>query len=157
MWPKYLDRSNCLMLTFWLSALPAWLNSNPPLWASPQILDYLIDQSWRGHSLGGPKPTEPPQEPWPVVSWVASPPGGRLALRRCLGWSICLAMARGVGGCQISPRPGDCWGLCGWLQKQGWSLSTWHWIPAEILAPGAPWSPGSASRLLSGIWPESAP
>lgn len=70
-----------------------------------------------GHQAMGCKEDQTPSRAL-ICSWVASPPGGRLALHKYLGWSICLAMARDVGGCQVSLQPEDCGSLCGRLQKQ---------------------------------------
>jgi hypothetical protein len=73
--------------------------------------------------------TEPPWET-PACSWMAFPPGGRLALHRCIAWSTYLAMARGVWGCQISLRSRACSAACVWLQRQGPDLSNCYWTPA---------------------------
>lgn len=105
-----------------------------------------------GGARGGSKVDQNPSRAL-TCSWEASPPGGRLALHRCLGPSICLAMAGGVRGCQISPRPGG-----GGVEASVGSFRSR--AEASQLGTGLPlraWLQGHlgllerASRLMSGI------
>lgn len=86
------------------------LNLTPPLliiFLSPERFQKGLEGPWaglhasstweRGLQAQGCRADQTPSRAR-ACSWVASPPGGRLALHRCLGRSICLAMARGGEG-----------------------------------------------------------
>lgn len=109
-----------------------------------------------GTSRGAQSGPKPPQEPWPVVGWPHHQVAGLLytdALARAFAWqwlevSEDAKSARGQGGVEAS---------MGSFRSRAEASQLGTGLPLRAWLQGHLGLLERASRLQSGIWPESAP